>query len=106
MYLALKKEEVPAELHVYAIGRPRLRPAQSDKPCSQWPRPLRRVDEVAGAPQDGPEMNTDDTDKHGSFNPSYPFIRGSIFRPRNFLDSLRPLILRLVAEQVPGRRAS
>ncbi len=37
MYLALKKEKVPAELHVYAKGGHGFGLRPSDKPCSHWP---------------------------------------------------------------------
>jgi acetyl esterase/lipase len=38
MYLALKKKEVPAELHVYASGGHGFGLRPSDKPCSTWPQ--------------------------------------------------------------------
>jgi acetyl esterase/lipase len=37
MYLALKKENVPADLHVYATGGHGFGLRPSDKPCSKWP---------------------------------------------------------------------
>jgi acetyl esterase/lipase len=37
MYLALKKEKVPAEMHIYARGGHGFGLRPSDKPCSHWP---------------------------------------------------------------------
>jgi acetyl esterase/lipase len=37
MYLALKKEKVPAEMHIYASGGHGFGLRKSDKPCSKWP---------------------------------------------------------------------
>ena len=37
MYLALKKEKVPAEMHIYATGGHGFGLRPSDKPCSTWP---------------------------------------------------------------------
>jgi acetyl esterase/lipase len=38
MYRALRKEGVPAELHIYASGGHGFGLRASDKPCSQWPQ--------------------------------------------------------------------
>jgi acetyl esterase/lipase len=38
LYLALKRAEVPAELHVYASGGHGFGLRPSDKPCSTWPK--------------------------------------------------------------------
>ena len=38
MFLALKKEKVPAEMHIYASGGHGFGLRPSDKPCSQWPQ--------------------------------------------------------------------
>jgi acetyl esterase/lipase len=37
MYLALKKEKVSAEMHIYATGGHGFGLRKSDKPCSKWP---------------------------------------------------------------------
>jgi hypothetical protein len=37
MYQALKKEKVPAEMHVYAKGGHGFGLRKSDNPCSHWP---------------------------------------------------------------------
>jgi len=36
-YLALKKEKVPAEMHIYTAGGHGFGLRPSDKPCSKWP---------------------------------------------------------------------
>jgi acetyl esterase/lipase len=38
LYLALKKEKVPAELHVYSSGGHGFGLRHSDQPCSTWPQ--------------------------------------------------------------------
>jgi acetyl esterase/lipase len=38
MFLALKKEKVPAEMHIYATGGHGFGLRPSDKPCSTWPQ--------------------------------------------------------------------
>jgi acetyl esterase/lipase len=38
MYLALKKEKVPAEMHIYPSGGHGFGLRPSDKPCSKWPQ--------------------------------------------------------------------
>lgn len=38
MYLALKRAQVPAELHIYATGGHGFGLRPSDKPCSTWPQ--------------------------------------------------------------------
>ena len=37
MYQALKKEKVPAEMHIYAKGGHGFGLRKSDNPCSHWP---------------------------------------------------------------------
>ena len=42
-YLALKRNAVKADLHIYALGGHGFGLRPSDKPCSTWPAP-RRMD--------------------------------------------------------------